>query len=110
MNWNLLIGLALVLATAWCIFMLGRESARGSDTLAAIRALPREFPPAEYVAGPPWQGAAGPGFELQASYGPFPVDTGPLLLLSESMAALDAHEREVRAMMDAADRQIGPVR
>ena len=44
-----------------------------------------------------------------AAYGPFPVDTAPLLLLSESMAAVVALEREVREMCVAADRLIGPV-
>jgi mono/diheme cytochrome c family protein len=41
--------------------------------------------------------------------GPFPVDTGPMLLLGEKAAALVAHEREVRAMIVAAEREIGPV-
>lgn len=38
-----------------------------------------------------------------------PFDTGPLLLLSDKAAALDAHEREVKAMCEAAERKIGPV-
>jgi hypothetical protein len=38
------------------------------------------------------------------SYGRFPVDTGPLLILSEKEAALAAHEREVAAMIREAER------
>jgi hypothetical protein len=47
--------------------------------------------------------------ELAEPYGPFPVDTGPLLLVSEALAANDALEREVRAMIRAAERKIGPI-
>jgi hypothetical protein len=42
--------------------------------------------------------------------GPFPVDTGPLLIVGEALAANAALEREVRAMIRAAERKIGPVR
>jgi hypothetical protein len=38
------------------------------------------------------------------SYGRFPVDTGPLLILGEKEAALAAHEREVAAMIREAER------
>ena len=38
------------------------------------------------------------------SYGRFPVDTGPLLILGEKKAALAAHEREVAAMIREAER------
>ena len=37
-------------------------------------------------------------------YGPFPADTAPLLLLSESMAAVEAHAREVDAMCKRAEQ------
>ena len=40
------------------------------------------------------------------SYGRFPVDTGPLLILGEHAAALAAHEREVAAMIRAAERML----
>jgi type II secretory pathway pseudopilin PulG len=40
------------------------------------------------------------------SYGPFPADTGPLLLLGEEAASLAALEREVHVMVAAAERQI----
>ena len=40
------------------------------------------------------------------SYGRFPVDTGPLLILGEKEAALAAHEREVAAMIRAAERML----
>jgi len=38
-------------------------------------------------------------------YGPFPVDTAPLLILSESAAALVALEREVAQMVADAERK-----
>jgi hypothetical protein len=44
-----------------------------------------------------------------AQYGPFPVDTGPLLIISEALAANDALEREVRGLIRAAERKIGEV-
>jgi hypothetical protein len=40
----------------------------------------------------------------EPGYGPFPVDTGPLLILGEHAAALAAHEREVAAMIREAER------
>ena len=40
------------------------------------------------------------------SYGRFPVDTGPLLILGEKKAALAAHEREVAAMIRQAEREL----
>ena len=40
----------------------------------------------------------------EPGYGPFPVDTGPLLILGEHAAALAAHEREVQAMIREAER------
>jgi hypothetical protein len=40
---------------------------------------------------------------------PFPVNTDPLLLLSEKAVALVQLEREVRAMIVAAEREIGPI-
>jgi hypothetical protein len=43
------------------------------------------------------------------SYGEFPVDTAPLLLLSVAAAALKSHELEVEAMCVAAEQLIGPV-
>jgi hypothetical protein len=54
----------------------------------------------------------GPRFVpvLPEPYGPFPVDTGPLLIVSEALAANDALEREVKAMVREAYRKIGPVR
>ena len=39
----------------------------------------------------------------EPGYGRFPADTGPLLLLSEAAAAVEAHEREVQAMIRRAD-------
>jgi hypothetical protein len=38
-------------------------------------------------------------------YGPFPADTAPLLLLSESAAALVALEREITQMIADAERK-----
>ena len=35
----------------------------------------------------------------EGGYGPFPVDDGRLLLLSEAAAAVEAHGREVDAMI-----------
>lgn len=114
MNWHLLLGLALVLGTATCIFMLGRETGRTSlARLADPAPLPGEPPLAgcvSYSTGPPWHGAATPGLELAGSYGPFPVDTAPLLFLSEALAAYEAHEREIRAMCDAADQRVRRLR
>jgi hypothetical protein len=45
----------------------------------------------------------------EAAYGPFPADTGPLLIISEALAANDALEREVKGLIRAAERKIGPV-
>jgi hypothetical protein len=41
----------------------------------------------------------------QRWYGPFPADTAPLLLLSESSAALVALEREITQMIEAAEQK-----
>jgi hypothetical protein len=48
----------------------------------------------------PWYPALGC---LVESYGPFPVDTGPLLILSESAASADGIGREVDAMCARAE-------
>jgi hypothetical protein len=40
------------------------------------------------------------------SAGRFPVDTSPLLILSESAASVAALDREVAAMVRVAERQI----
>jgi hypothetical protein len=61
---------------------------------------PRRVPLAQLANPEPM-----PGEQLAA----FPVDTGPLLLLSEKAAANDALEIEIAAMSDAAEREIGPV-
>lgn len=45
---------------------------------------------------------------LAAVYGPFPADTGPLLILSEKMAANVALEREIRQRCVEAEAKIPP--
>lgn len=42
-----------------------------------------------------------------AELAPFPAE--PPLLVSETLAAVEAHEREVREMIRQAERKIGPV-
>lgn len=97
------------------VFMLGpvwwmdrREHERiPLARLADPAPLPGELPRAgrfdvEYLPGPPFAGAVDCGYEL--------VDTGPLLLLSDKMAANAALEREIKAMAAEAERRIGPIR
>lgn len=55
----------------------------------------------------PYDPVLGP-FDLPSTLATF-ENTGPLILLSEAMAAVDAHEREVRGMIAEAERKIGPV-
>lgn len=71
------------------------------DQAVAVPQLPRagRFE-VEYLPGPPFAGASDRGYEL--------VDTGPLLLLSEKMAACDALEREIRQRCDEAEAKIPP--
>ena len=106
----LILGVGLVLVTV-AVFALGWQGClHWTDRvtrLADPAPLPSEFvslPRAGYFAG-----AADPGFELAASYGPFPADTGPLLLWGEKASANDALAREVRWMIEEAHRRIGPV-
>jgi len=74
--------LVLPLAVAWWIDP-DRDPPRGPlDRLAD-------------PAPPPWE----------TWYGPFHVDTAPLLILSESAAALVALEREVTQMVADAERK-----
>ena len=47
---------------------------------------------------------------LPSELRPFPVDTGPLLLVSEAMAAAMAITREVEEMTRAAERKARPWR
>lgn len=47
---------------------------------------------------------------IESVYGAFPVDTEPLLLLSDAAAANAQLEREVQEMIRKAERKIGPVR
>jgi hypothetical protein len=92
---------ALMVGVAW---LQGRPESRAAR-LADPAPLPGELG---------WCGRCGhyhgqEGCPPRGLAGPFPVDTGPLLLLGEKAAALPALEREVRAMIEAAEREIGPV-
>ena len=94
--------------------IMGPRTRAGVERLADPRPLPGELPvaglfPVEYLEGPPFGGAADPNvFELRAARDPF--DTGPILLLSDQAAALDKHEREVQAMIRAAETLWGNLR
>jgi hypothetical protein len=80
-----LAGLVGMLGAAW---WTGREPRIPIDRLADPAPLPGE----------------------QAVYGPFPVDTGPLLIVSDSMAAIDRHTREVEELCRLAEERIGRLR
>jgi hypothetical protein len=92
--------------------LLGAAWWQGREDMHRLGELARQDPPPpelhwcqhcghrHYGKGPL---GCGPG------YGPFPVDTGPLLIVGDALAANDALEREVKAMIRAAEREIGPV-
>lgn len=85
---------------------LTSRPATRTERLADPQPMPGELPRAGFL---PFEGAADPVvFELAESHDPFAM-TGPLLILSEKAAAIDAHEREVQAMIREAYRKIGPV-
>ena len=65
----------------WCYWCNGRVDSHGPDAVALYRQQCAEA-----------------------------FNTGPLLLLSDKMAANQALEREIREMGEAADRTIGPVK
>ena len=81
---NIYVGAVVILVTSLAGFGgFAVLFARGNRQLERLRLLAQ----LEHAAGQ---------VELEQGYGPFPVDTGPLPLLSELSAGWDALEREQR--------------
>ena len=94
-------GWALVIFLTALVTMLGIAAllGRGLRELDRVRELDKAGREAEPFDLPE---------ALATVYGPFPVDTGPLLILSDKTAANAALEREIRAMGDEAEGKIPP--
>ena len=93
-GWALVIFLTFVIVPLGVAWWMGRGERIPLARLADPAPLPGELPRA--------------GFLQISQYGPFPVDTGPLLILSDKTAANAALEREIRAMGDEAEGKIPP--
>lgn len=98
----------VVIFAAFGILMFGAAWIQIRDNRQRRRAMARRAHPIYRQA---WEEEImrfyGAAYREPPAYGPFPADTGPLLIISEAMAANDALEREIQAMIEAAERIIG---